>query len=138
MTLLQEFEAGTLDPAGFSHADHIRAAHALLAQAEFFEASARYAAALRRLTAKAGAPEKYSATVTFAFLALIAERMREGEDAEAFVSAHPDLLSAALSAHYSSARLADPAGRRAPLLPDRAPPSGAAQHAGLDVAANPA
>lgn len=121
MSFLEDFESGSLDPAAFGHVDHVRAAHALLRDAPFFEAAARYEAALLRLLEKVDAPEKYSATLTFAFLSLIAEAMTErplSEDAAAFLAAHPALLSGdALAGIYPAERFADPLSRRVPLLP---------------------
>ena len=119
--LLTRFEGGDIDPATFTHADHLRAAYHMLRAHEFFEAAHRYAAALRALTLRAGAPEKFSATVTLGFLSLIAERMEAHDpgDADAFVDANPDLTAGALAARYSPERLGSALARRAVLLPDR-------------------
>lgn len=118
---LAALDAGTLDPAAFTHRDHVLAAWEALRQEEFFAAADRFATGLRLLTERAGVPEKYSATVTLAFLSLIAERMEGvGGDPDAFLAANPDILSGdALSARYSAERLAAPRGRRVALLPDR-------------------
>ena len=118
--ILGRLDDGSLDPAGFSHRDHVRAAHEALRQDEFFAATARFAAGLRRLTERAGVPEKYSATITFAFMSLIAERMARdpGQDAEAFLAQNPDLLTGGLVArHYAPDRLATPLSRRVALMP---------------------
>ena len=122
--LLIALEAGHVAPGAFTHENHVRAAHALLSGTEFFLAAHRYAAALRRLTQAAGAPEKFNATITFAFLSLMAEAMAErpaGEDADAFLAARPEFRTARLDARWSPERLAHPAARSIPLLPDRAP-----------------
>lgn len=122
--LLSALEAGRVDPAAFTHEDHVRAAHALLSGTEFFEAAHRYASALRRLTDKAGAPEKFNATITFGFLSMMAEAMQdrpEGEDADAFLAALPRFRAARLDARWSPERLSQPAARSIRLLPDRAP-----------------
>lgn len=124
MTLLTDLDAGTLDPAAFSHRDHLRAGYLMLREAPFFRAAARYEAALQGLTRRAGAPEKYSATLTFAWLSLIAEAMARHDpgEVEAFLAAHPGLGDPAqIASRYSPARLAEPGSRRAPRLPDRAP-----------------
>ena len=120
---LAALDAGTLEPASFGHREHVLAAWEALRQDEFFAAAARYASGLRGLAARAGVPEKYSATVTLAFLSLIAERMQgETGDAEAFLAANTDLMRGdALAARYSPERLAAPNARRIALLPDRAP-----------------
>jgi hypothetical protein len=116
---LQALDAGTLDPKAFRHRDHIVLAFEALRQEEFFAASARIARGLRGLAAKAGAPEKFNATITHAYLSLIAERMREGETLDAFLAANPDLLDKArLRGLYSAERLADPRARQVALMPD--------------------
>jgi hypothetical protein len=85
---------GTLDPEGFSHRHHVGTGFAALRRHEFFEATHLYATGLRSVVAKAGVPEKYNATVTLAFMSLIAERMDGKDNAEAFLQANPDLLTA--------------------------------------------
>jgi len=103
---LECFLDGSLDPARFDHAAHVRMAKALLAQYDFLEAAHLYDQALAVITAKAGQDAKRSLTKTLAFLSLIAET---GEAP----------TSDALSQWYSDARLADPAGRDRFLMPDR-------------------
>lgn len=120
---LEALDTGAIDPAQFTHRDHVVLAFEALRQDDFFTASARIARGLQALAHRAGAPEKFNATITHAFLSLIAERMREGEDTESFLAANPDLLQgAALRHRYSRARLEDPRARRIALLPDRAAP----------------
>ncbi len=119
---LDDLDHGRIDPAGFDHRGHIARACRALACADFFAASARVADGLRVLTRRAGAEQKFSATVIHAFMALIAERM-SGADAPggfgAFRAANPDLLEgSALGRFYSGARLADPRARRTALFPD--------------------
>ena len=115
---LEAFDAAEIDPAAFSHRDHLAVAFEALRRDEFFAASARVAHGLQRLVAKAGVPEKYSATITLAFMSLVAERMQEGQDIDAFLDANPDLLNGALKRLYSRERLADPRSRAIGLLPD--------------------
>lgn len=122
----RRFERLELDPATFGHREHVRAAYGLLAATPFAEATQRYVATLRALTA--AVPDKLHLTVTIAFLALIAERMHapgvetaaDLEGFEAFAAAHPELLSPdALAPHYTRGRLDSPLARRVFLLPDR-------------------
>ncbi len=119
---LAALEAGRLDAARFTHRDHVLTAWEMLRQEEFFAAAYRYASAIRRLAEGAGAPGKFSATITFAFLSLIAERMAASPDnAEAFLADNPDLLMPdVLTRLYSKDRLDTALGRRVALLPDRA------------------
>ncbi|MCV2873785.1 hypothetical protein OEZ71_15915 [Defluviimonas sp. WL0050] len=119
---LAALEAGTLDAARFTHRDHVLTAWEVLRQDEFFAAAHRYASAIRRLAVSAGVPGKFSATVTFAFLSLIAERMATSPDsAKEFLADNPDLLwPDVLTQLYSAERLETDLGRRVALLPDRA------------------
>lgn len=120
-TDLARFEAGDLDPAGFTHREHVRMGFELARRAPFTEAADRFARALKRMATAAGAPEKYHETITVAFMALIAERVREGEpgqDFGAFAVANPDLFDRqVLTRWYDPAQLASPAARRAFVLP---------------------
>lgn len=118
--MLVLFERGEIDPAGFRHADHVGVAYEALTQHGFFRALQLYADGLMALVEKAGVPEKFSATVTFAYMSAIAERMQSapGSSAEAFMSANPDLLEASVLARYSPARLQSDVARKVALLPD--------------------
>ena len=121
--LLEAFEANTLDPAGFKHRDHVAAAFEMLRRYDFLEASARYASGLRAITEKAGVPEKFNATITLAFMSLIAERMDAAgyDDFNAFEAANADLASmSVLEQWYSKDRMTSDAARKMFLLPDKA------------------
>ncbi|WP_172297738.1 hypothetical protein [Pseudoruegeria sp. HB172150] len=115
--MLDELLAGTLAAEGFGHREHVAVAHAALCRWEFFEAAWRYSSGLRALTERAGVPEKFNATLTLAFLSLIAERMGQ-EDSVTFVELHTDLgMKLVRSAGYDAERLADPKARTVGLLP---------------------
>lgn len=118
--ITRAFEARTLDAARFHHAEHVRVAFDLLGKLDFIEAAAAYAAGIRAIATKAGAPQKFNLTITCAFLSLIAERMavRPQGSFEAFVGANPDLMSrAALAGRYDDERLHSDLARRVFLLP---------------------
>jgi hypothetical protein len=126
---LQALCDGVLDPEDFSHRDHVGIAFAALDRYGFFDGLAMVAEGLRGLARKAGAEDKFNATVTLAFVSLIAERMLAAEypDAEAFLRDNPDLLRRdLLSRWYSRERLASPVARATALLPDRCPQAGGA------------
>lgn len=117
---LARFEAGEIDPAGFSHRDHVRMGFELARRTPFTEAADRFAKALRRVTEAAGRPEKYHDTITVAFMALITERLGDDrdQDFEAFAEANPDLFDAGvLERWYGRERLFSPQARRAFVLP---------------------
>ena len=91
---LARFEAGLFDGDGFTHAEHVRVAFEMLGRYEFDDALARYAGGLRRMTVRLGLPGRYHATITVAFLALVAERRARTGAATwaAFAGLAPDLL----------------------------------------------
>ncbi len=112
-----------IDNRTFRHADHVLVAYDLLRTRTFDEAAAIYARGIRELAARAGAPEKFNTTITFAFLSLIAERMDGGSTSsfDVFAAANPDLLSkAALDRWYTPERLHSDAARRMFLMPEPA------------------
>ena len=119
---LERFQRGRLDPARFTHREHVRMAYEMLRRYDFPESALRYSNGLRRLCARIGRPEKFNQTVTLAFLSLIAERLAAGapQDFAAFAAANPDLLErGALERWYSPQRLASAAARGTFVLPDR-------------------
>lgn len=119
--LARSFEARSLDATAFRHRDHVGVAYEMLRSYDFMEASARYAEGLRFLATSAGAPDKFNATITLAFLSLIAERMRTTEhaDYDGFISRNRDLLSKdVLEKWYTSERLRSDLARSVFLLPD--------------------
>jgi hypothetical protein len=92
--VLNDFEAGRIDPARFPHREHVRVGYELLERHLFPEALLHLARGLRRLAARAGHPEVYHETITAAFLALIAER-RLGDrylSWDDFAERNPDLF----------------------------------------------
>lgn len=120
--LLQCFDEGTLDPAAFSHRDHAIVAWQALSEDEFFQASTRVARGLRQLTVIAGVPEKFNATITHAFMSMIAEQKARSEagDAETFLQENPGVLdSGFLKLRYTEGRLSSDLARQVALLPDR-------------------
>mgnify|MGYP001818094783 CR=1 FL=1 len=115
---------GTLDAEKFSHRDHVIVAYEALEGADFFTALGLVVGGIARLAASGGAAQKFNATITFAFVSLIAERMATTDhaDAEDFMRCNPDLLTGTpLRRHYSSTRLASDLSRQVALLPDLAP-----------------
>lgn len=120
--ILDAFEARAMDNRTFGHAQHIAVAWAMLRRHDFTDAVARYGAGIRDLAAAAGAPEKYNATITVAFLSLVAEHIHAGnhDNFDAFAAANPDLMrKEAVTRLYSDARLNSPMARAGFMLPDR-------------------
>jgi len=94
MTTVAEFEAGTVDSTAFRHTDHVRVIWSLIHAYGMLEAIARFESGLKRITAEAGHPEKYHATITYAFAFVVGERIAEqGPLSWAdFVDVNSDLL----------------------------------------------
>lgn len=115
---------GTLDPSCFSHRDHVGVAVVALQRLPFFDALRDVAVGLQAMARRAGAPERFRATVTLASMCLIAERLVADAahgpppSVDGFIDRHPELLTAdALRRVYGAERLASAAARRVGLLP---------------------
>lgn len=125
--LVAAFEGCTLPPAGFHHRQHLQVAWWLLRQGPALPAMLRFVDGLHRYAAHIGKPEVYHATITWAYLLLIAERLeRGGRDrgwAE-FERDHPELFARDLIARYwTPETLASPLARRVFVFPDACPPA---------------
>src|ERR1700683_4510454 len=104
------FLHGEIDAAGFRHRDHVRMGCETLARHPFLEAAAAVERALKAMTARAGVPGAYHATVTVAFLALINERreMDPGAEFERFADANPDLFDKDVLKRWYGENLREP------------------------------
>src|SRR5437764_12842461 len=106
--LVANFERERLDPARFTHKDHVKVAVDLLRERAFPVAYATMSRGLLAIAHSAGRPDRYNETITGAFLSVIAERLltRPVTSFEEFESANPDLMSRDfLRAIYPSERL---------------------------------
>ena len=129
--LTARIEQHQLPPEDFHHRDHVLVAFTMLSQYDFVEACSRYASTIRAMAEKAGAPEKFNATITFAFMSIIAERRARRPELglDKFLATNADLLDRQLlSCWYSSERLQSACARSQFLLPDK--PGAAAQERG--------
>lgn len=122
---LDAFRAGTLPASRFHHADHVRMAWVYVREYGLDEALRQFAADLQHFAVAKGVPGLYHATITTAYLSIIAERMAVAPHAtwDDFAAAHPDLLTwkpGVLDRYYSADRLWSPLARTQFLLPDRA------------------
>lgn len=120
---LDMFLKGSIDPARFSHAEHLRMAYATIRHHGLETGLHLYRTALRRFLEQLGRPDRYHATVTTAFMALVADRMGRDDapgDWVGFHAANPDLLDGdCLRRWYSPELLGSERARRAFVLPDR-------------------
>ena len=127
-TLMERFEQRRIDAPNFRHQDHIQVAYEMLEKYDFVDACARYASTIRAMAESVGVPEKYNATITFAFMSLIAERKTEtvSGNLDTFLVANPDLLDKnILKRWYTDERLTSTAARGQFLLPDKVAGRGA-------------
>ncbi len=125
--LLAAFRDGSLPASHFHHREHVRLAWIYLREYGLAEAVSRFSADLQAFAVAKGVPRLYHATITWSYLAVIAERRSASPPAQAwddFASGNADLLQwkpSVLDAYYSAERLWSDAARAAFLMPDRAP-----------------
>jgi hypothetical protein len=116
-TLVARFEDATLPPDAFGHREHVRVAWILLREGPFEAAALRFCRALRRFAAALGKAERYHETITWAYLALVNERLHAAEspaDFDAFARVNRDLFDragGALAQLYDRATLESPLAR---------------------------
>ncbi len=124
---LAAFRDTSLPEGDFHHRAHVRVAWLYVREYGAVDAPTRFAADLQRYAEAKGVPGLYHATVTGAYMALIAERLVTTPTAvwDDFAAAHPDLFTwkpGVLERYYSSERLWSPLARAQFLLPDRLDP----------------
>jgi hypothetical protein len=112
------FESGTIPDTGFHHADHIRLAWAYLAESPSIAAATdRMRSSLRRFAASVGHAEKYSDTLTIAWMRQVADARASTGAAtfDALVRLCPRLLDKDSLPDASASRAVRPQGH----APDR-------------------
>ena len=129
---IARFESGGVSPGAFRHGDHVRMAWHYLQEMPLLEALPRYAQGLLALATRAGRPDRYHVTITWAFMFVIHERVLEGPgaDYEAFRDRNPDLFEwpgGPLRRLYRPETLASERARRWFVMPDRLQEGQAAQ-----------
>ncbi|HET7436153.1 MAG TPA: hypothetical protein VFN10_15695 [Thermoanaerobaculia bacterium] len=123
--LLARFENCTLDPATFHHREHVRIAWLYVREHPLPVALMKFSEGLQRFAASLGS-SLYHATITWAFLFLIHERVQNApcETFDEFADANPDLLTwkpSILERYYTAETLASPRAKEAFVMPDRHP-----------------
>ncbi len=125
--LVAAFEACTLPPDRFRHRQHLQVAWWLLREGPALPAMLRFVDGLRRFAAHIGKPELFHATVTWAYLLLVDERLERGGRRRSwaeFERDHPELFARELLARYwTPETLASPVARRVFVFPDACPPA---------------
>ena len=122
--VLDAFESGSLDPARFTHREHLSVAWKYLQRDGFPEGALNFRRHLQAYVTKVGAAAKYHETITWAYLVLLNEEMSlrspPGEAFDTMIKRRPDLLDhrgGAIARCYSKAQLDLPEARRVFLLP---------------------
>ncbi len=105
-----------------SHADHIRAGWLVLHKHSLHSAIGILSDGFRAFAAAKGKPEVYHETVTWAFLVLMHERIKQGRAGRSwreFLETNPELAAGrrALECFYSRERLDSQLAREAFVLP---------------------
>jgi hypothetical protein len=122
--LIREFEATTLSPDSFHHADHVHLAFAYLSQNPPLHALEKFSTALKRYAAALGKSQLYHETITHAYFFLIRERMARSPkiDWDEFIRHNPDLLgwkNGILTRYYHESTLQSDLARSVFLFPDK-------------------
>jgi hypothetical protein len=122
--LVVAFETATVDPSRFHHREHLYVAWHYLRVLPLEEALARYVRHLRQLVVALGAPGKFHATMTWAYVVLLHDAMERtpGTTFDELLALHPAILDhrgGALAAHYEAAQLDSDEARRRFVLPRR-------------------
>ena len=121
---IEAFERGDIDANCFGHEAHVYAGWLYLNRFPAPIAAELFTAALRRLTVKLGAADKYHDTITRFYLLLMTERLDESSCWERFRKRNSDLFDRdnnVLYRYYSRERLGSDEAREQFVLPDRIP-----------------
>jgi hypothetical protein len=124
MDAFESLMAEVMASAGrFGHREHLHLAWLAVRRHGPADAADLIGDGIRRTARYAGAPQKYHATMTGAWVRIVAHHVPGGPDDFAdFLERYPRLLDKRLLAgHYTSGRLASPEARQSCLDPDLAP-----------------
>jgi hypothetical protein len=126
--LIKEFQRSAAADGSFHHAEHVRLAFECLRRLPILKALETFPAALKQFAIDRGRPKLYHATITWAHMLLIQERIaRSGVSTEEqswqqFAENNPDLLlwkDGILSRFYDEATLKSELARTIFVFPDR-------------------
>ena len=107
----------------FGHREHVHLTWLAIRERGTTGAIGLVSDGIQRTARYAGAPQKYHATVSRAWVEIVGHHKTEdGEDFDAFVARHPALLDKRLlTRHYTSATLASTAAKQGWVEPDLVP-----------------
>jgi hypothetical protein len=118
------FDEVMADAERFGHRQHVRLTWLAVRRYGTDEAVAVVSDGIQQTARYAGAPQKYHATVSRAWVEAVGFHIGEhpGDEFDAFAEANPGLMDKRLlSRFYSSALLASPEARSGWVEPDRRP-----------------
>jgi hypothetical protein len=116
--LMSAFKLGLLDPKTFRHEHHVKLAFYLLKELPFLEACVAMRDGLKKITVKAGKPERYHETMTIAFMAVVLDRLQQDGhlDWAGFCGGNRDLSDRSLLSRYYAESTLDSAKARAQFV----------------------
>jgi hypothetical protein len=120
---LAAFETCTFTRPEWTHEAHVRMAWIYLSRFPFETALDNVRQGIQKLNGTLGSPDGYHETITVAFVRVIADRIRAGEDYPVFCERNPDLLDRTLTAllrYYTREKLWSAEARREFIEPDLA------------------
>ena len=121
---LATFERGGFSAHEFRHRDHLRMAHLYLQRHAPRDATERACAGIQRLAATHGHAYKYNATLSRAWVHVVALAMAQhpGATFDTLITEHPQLLDKhLLLTHYTRTTLFGPQARQRWVAPDLLP-----------------
>ncbi len=119
---IDQFDQGQIEP--FGHADHVQLAWSLLQVHPLPVAVQALSERIEIYARSKGQPTLFHATITWAYLFLIHERIEDSEGSESWIEfrvRHPDLFSwpnGALSRYYTRNLLRSQRARQTFVMPD--------------------
>jgi hypothetical protein len=122
--LIVRFETFALPDSAFHHLEHVQLARSYLLRYPLIEVLARMSAGLQAFAREHGKPDRFHATITWAYVFLVSERMARGhrpQTLEEFNAANADLLdwkNGILRRYYRDATLRSDVARAVFVLPD--------------------
>ena len=124
IALLAGFEDGSLPVDRFHHAQHVQVAWLFVRRHGMPDAIGVFSSALKRFAIAKGVPNLYHATITWAYLLIIAERQARGpaDTWENFRAANPDLLAwkpSVLDRYYTAETLWSGLAKATFVMPDK-------------------
>jgi hypothetical protein len=122
--LIDGFEQCTLPNQAFHHRDHVHVVWAYLRELPPLQALQRFSEGLKRFAKHHGKTTLYHETITWAYVALVHERMNRNPSSswDDFCRENSDLLTwrpSVLDRYYRSETLGSELARRVFILPDR-------------------